>query len=92
MRKIIPLLLLFSCTSTKIGGTHLEVLDGSKSYDLDGKIVKYEWRQISGIKAKILVPLAEKTLVEVRKGTYQFELTVTDNDGAIDRDTVIIKG
>ena len=62
-------------------------LSGSGS-DADGTVTSYKWTKISGPSAYNIVnassPVTEVTgLVE---GVYQFELKVTDNDGATDND------
>ncbi|MAK78165.1 MAG: hypothetical protein CL992_02705, partial [Euryarchaeota archaeon] len=68
-------------------GTAIVVLDGSKSYDPDGEIEKWEWRrrdgQVIGDKPKIQV--------KINSGVHIFELIVTDNDGASTRDSVEVK-
>lgn len=89
MRKLSSaiLMLFISCNAPK----YLKTLNGSKSYDLDGVIVKYEWRLVIGSKAKIFKPLAMVTFVEIGKGIHTFELTVTDDRGATDKDTVLVK-
>ncbi|NDW10778.1 glycosyl hydrolase [Dysgonomonas sp. 520] len=61
-------------------------LDGSKSYDPDGTIVKYEWEQIDSnnklaISQENANPNATVTGFEEGK-LYIFRLTVTDNGGA----------
>jgi ribosomal protein L14 len=60
--------------------------------DADGTIVGYSWSQISGpSKAALASPGSDGTLCSgLIGGTYQFELTVTDNFGSIGRDTVTI--
>jgi len=68
------------------------ILNGGASSDKDGTITKYKWSEISGpssadIETPSLISTNVTTLV---KGTYAFELEVTDNDGAIGRDTVTI--
>ncbi|WP_308993696.1 immunoglobulin domain-containing protein [Mariniflexile litorale] len=67
------------------------ILNGSQSYDSDGTIVSYLWSKISGgtaIFADSNSSITEVTLLEV--GTYVFELTVIDDDGAISTDTAIV--
>ena len=69
-------------------------LDGSSSSDSDGSIVSYSWEQISGDQ----VPLVSSASVIVTftaprvdtSTTLEFQLTVTDDDGASDTDNVII--
>ncbi|KAA9039313.1 T9SS type A sorting domain-containing protein [Ginsengibacter hankyongi] len=69
--------------------TNSSTLSGSGS-DADGTVVSYKWTKISGpssysIKDSTSAITAINSLVE---GVYQFELTVTDNDGAIAIDEV----
>ena len=66
------------------------VLDGRASFDPDGSIVKYEWRQIEGPTVAVLAnKYGSVTVVnELEVGEYAFELTVTDNVGVTDTDTV----
>lgn len=63
-------------------------LDGTGSYDPDGTIISYAWRQISGDKTvklrgadtatpRFRAPKARRSVVQLI-----FELTVTDNNGA----------
>jgi hypothetical protein len=67
------------------------VLNGTGSYDPDGTITSYRWRQISGPTSTVLGNTnlsitSVSNLVSV--GDYAFELTVTDNNGASRKDTV----
>ncbi|HWA32372.1 MAG TPA: peptidoglycan-binding protein [Candidatus Paceibacterota bacterium] len=65
-------------------------LDGSGSSDPDGTIASYVWTEVSGpstVDPDDVVGPDAGGLVE---GTYVFELTVTDNDGATGTDTVSI--
>jgi hypothetical protein len=66
------------------------VLDGRESYDPDGVIVSYIWRQISGPSKSVLANMFGSVTVvnKLETGEYEFELTVTDNLGAIGRDTM----
>lgn len=67
-------------------------LNGSKSFDKDGFIVKWVWRQITFNDAIIVNPsLPVTTAILKQRGEYKFELLVMDNDGLIDRDTTIKK-
>ncbi|HSB91663.1 MAG TPA: PKD domain-containing protein [Flavitalea sp.] len=67
-------------------------LSASGSMDFDGKIVDYVWNQVAGPQdAEISNTTAGATVVSgMTVGTYQFELIVHDNDGAISRDTVAV--
>src|SRR5262249_10045481 len=67
-------------------------LNGSGSKDNDGSITEYSWSKISGpSSASIETPDRDSTNVTgLAQGTYTFELKVTDNQGAIGRDTVTI--
>ena len=64
-------------------------LSGSGT-DPDGRIASYRWRSVSGPKEfTINSPTRTSTTISnLIKGSYQFELTVTDNSGATDKDTV----
>jgi hypothetical protein len=68
-------------------------LNGSRSSDPDGTIIQYQWRKIQGPATYTLgTPNAAITTVtNVVEGVYLFELSVTDNNGAIDRDTVTLQ-
>ncbi|MBL1278402.1 MAG: hypothetical protein COB30_020200 [Ectothiorhodospiraceae bacterium] len=69
-------------------------LKGTRSTDVDGEITRYSWQQISG--KRVSLSGANKSKVKfrapkIRKNTREtlvFELTVTDNNGATDTDTV----
>ena len=58
--------------------------------DADGTIASYAWTKISGPAAgSIASPAAETTTINnLVQGIYQFELRVTDNNGALGRDTM----
>ncbi|MDQ6761210.1 MAG: T9SS type A sorting domain-containing protein, partial [Bacteroidota bacterium] len=60
--------------------------------DADGFIKAYSWKQISGpSNGKIVLASGANTLVNnLVAGTYDFELTVTDNLDAFAKDTVTI--
>ncbi|MBI3138192.1 MAG: hypothetical protein HYZ15_06380, partial [Sphingobacteriales bacterium] len=64
-------------------------LNGSGT-DPDGTIGSYQWTKVAGPGAVIINPLnAAQTVVSgLLQGVYSFELTVTDNSGATDRDTL----
>jgi len=64
-------------------------LNGTSSYDTDGKIVKYSWRQLCHNNALIIDGQSAKTTAKnLLPGLYQFELTVTDDRGLSSRDTL----
>jgi hypothetical protein len=67
-------------------------LNGTASSDADGSIVTYQWSQLSGPNtANIVSPGSATTTVSgLIEGSYSFELTVTDNRGAIDNDIVVV--
>jgi predicted esterase len=66
------------------------VLDGTASYDLGGSIVSYYWIKLSGPSQFTMVNAsAAATVINgLVQGTYLFQLTIADNDGAFDTDTV----
>ncbi|MDO9265231.1 MAG: PKD domain-containing protein [Desulfosalsimonadaceae bacterium] len=69
-------------------------LDGTKSSDADGTIASYRWAQIDGQQVTLSSLTASKptfTSPYIKGGdTLIFQLTVTDNDGNTDTDTVNI--
>ncbi|MCP4344156.1 MAG: hypothetical protein GY795_01345 [Desulfobacterales bacterium] len=71
-------------------------LDGSGSSDTDGTITSYLWRQLSGSVAELSdTGSAKPTFVASapvsNQETLTFKLTVTDNGGLTDTDTVTVK-
>jgi len=66
------------------------LLDGNSSSDADGSITKWLWTKISGPASfNIVTPSESITKIKtLTLGDYQFELTVTDNDGLSAKDTV----
>ncbi|MDQ7062964.1 MAG: PKD domain-containing protein [candidate division KSB1 bacterium] len=66
-------------------GSEMVTLDGSASSDADGQIVAYQWTEagtVLGTSAVITPTLA--------LGTHTIVLTITDNGGANDSDTVLV--
>lgn len=71
-------------------------LDGTASGDIDGEIVSYEWRTSGGDRNNIALKNADTPTPSFRApkartpiiNVYEFELTVTDNDGASNSDRV----
>jgi hypothetical protein len=70
-----------------------EQLDGSASTDADGTITFYQWAKLSGPSSfNFATPNSAITGVnDLEEGVYVFELTVTDNSGAIARDSMQLK-
>jgi hypothetical protein len=68
------------------------VLNGLLSNDPNGTIVAYAWTKTSGPpQESITSPSSPTTTVtRLKPGTYVFTLTVTDNEGAQDTDTVTV--
>ncbi len=60
--------------------------------DNDGSVASYQWTKIAGPATfGIVSPTQAQTLINnLVQGTYQFELRVTDNLGAIGRDTMTV--
>jgi hypothetical protein len=67
-------------------------LSGSGA-DADGSIVSYQWTRISGPNSGVInnANSASATVINLLEGTYEFELKVTDNKGAVAKDTVQVK-
>lgn len=65
--------------------TRQVTVNGSASSDPDGTIASYNWQQISGPgSATITTPNAVSTTITgLDTGAYVFQLTVTDNQGAV---------
>ncbi|HRE50193.1 MAG TPA: PKD domain-containing protein, partial [Flavitalea sp.] len=68
------------------------LLNGGDSYDADGRLVSYTWRQLSGPStARMFTPNEVITEVEnLEIGEYVFELTVVDDRGSSSVDKVSI--
>ena len=69
--------------------TNNATLTGSGT-DADGTIVSYAWAKVSGPASGNITGANEAiaSISGLSQGVYQYQLTVTDNAGAIDRDTV----
>jgi Tol biopolymer transport system component len=72
--------------------TNSILLNGSASNDPDGIIHKWRWEKIEGpFYFAIHAPVDSTTLIkDLVAGTYQFQLTVTDNAGLSAKDTVLV--
>ena len=66
-------------------GSEIVTLDGSGSSDTDGTIVSYSWEE-GGVE----VTTGVSPVLDLAVGVHTFTLTVTDNDGGQDTDTVVI--
>jgi chitodextrinase len=67
-------------------------LNASNSYDPDGNITSYQWQEISGPNTAVASSMngPEVDLSSLQEGIYQFQLTVTDNQGASSTATIKI--
>ncbi len=67
-------------------------LNASNSYDPDGNITSYQWQEISGPNTAVASSMnsPEVNLSGLQEGIYQFQLTVTDNQGASTTATINI--
>ena len=72
----------------KRGGT--VALDGSASFDPDGEPITYAWKQVSGTTVSLIVSGATATFTAAPPGVYEFQLTVTDTNGASASDNVVV--
>jgi hypothetical protein len=72
--------------------TNSVVVSGAGSSDPDGTIAGYAWSKTGGPATYTIVSpnTAVTTISGLVAGTYEFTLTVTDDDGAIDTDTIIV--
>ncbi|WP_276485222.1 PKD domain-containing protein [Paraflavitalea pollutisoli] len=75
--------------------TNSTALNGSASSDPDGTITGWSWKKLTGPTNFTLsaTNIASPALTGLELGTYTFELTVTDNEGATAKDevTIIVK-
>jgi hypothetical protein len=73
----------------KIGLPQNEVTLNAKGADQDGTIVSYQWTVVSESTVNLASPKSAETKVGgLTAGTYQFVVTVEDNQGATASDTV----
>lgn len=77
----------------KVTYTSSAFVNGGNSHDPDGKIVKYQWRKVSGPSSYKFVNdrYYKSKIVDLSVGTYIFSLTVTDNKGATATSQVKVK-
>src|SRR5690606_37406122 len=69
------------------------LLDGSGSTDPNGEIVAFKWTKLSWRGTITLTnPSQPKTSIKnLVSGIFHFELSVTDTDGYISRDTIEVR-
>jgi predicted extracellular nuclease len=67
-------------------------LNGTRSHDPDGRIVSYLWIQTAGIEVRLngATSATPTFRAPLRAGDLTFKLTVTDDQGARARDSVIV--
>jgi hypothetical protein len=67
------------------------ILNATNSYDPDGNIASYQWEEISGPNAAVASTFngSMVDISDLQEGIYQFQVTVTDNQGA--SSTAIVK-
>jgi len=65
-------------------------IDASKSYDPDGFVSSYKWRQLSGPSSAFFActTCSATNISNLANGTYKLEVEVTDNLGAKTKDTL----
>lgn len=81
MKKLLTfILILFSFGGFAQSATATLTANGS---DSDGTIASYQWTKVSGGNCTIVSPALNKTDINFTiVGTYVFQCTVKDNDGA----------
>ena len=68
------------------------LLNGSASNDPDGRIIAWQWANISGPSSFNIgnANSVQAKATHLAEGVYQFELTVTDSLGLFDKDTTTL--
>lgn len=68
------------------------VLDGSASFDPDGNIVTWLWKQLSGPNQSVIANgnTSKANVSGLIAGVYSFNLSVTDNAGAVSNSPVAV--
>ena len=74
-------------TDSDNNGSEPVLLDGSLSTDSDGTITTYQWSEGATVLASVPTPTTQVTF---GVGTHLVQLQVTDNQGAIGTDTVMV--
>jgi len=75
-----------NATDSNGDGSEQIILDGSGSTDPDGTIVSWVWTD----DLEDTIPDDEVTMATLSVGEHTITLTVTDNDGSIDTDTISV--
>ena len=72
--------------------TNSVTLNGNASSDPDGHITSYRWNKMSGPPSSTIVngSTAQTEVKDLTEGIYEFELTVTDNEGNNSKDRIMI--
>ena len=73
--------------SSEEDNTAIILLDGSRSYDPDGKIQSYAWQDSKGN----IIGESAQVRVRLPLGTHPFELTVVDDKGAATKAIVTVR-
>ncbi|MGJ3234253.1 PKD domain-containing protein [Marivirga sp.] len=72
--------------------TELPIVIESNAIDEDGTIESYTWELTNGVGIKFSgIDSNSLTISEAQKGSYNFRLSVTDNDGAISSDVIKVQ-
>jgi len=72
-------------TDSDSDGSEVVVLDGSGSYDVDGTISSYSWKE-----GAVEIATGETNNVTLAVGVHTIDLTVTDDDSATGTDSAVI--
>jgi hypothetical protein len=66
------------------------VLLNGQAVDVGGEIASYTWKQISGPSESVIksANTISAEMSELKEGTYEYEFAVTDNKGAVKKDSV----
>ncbi|WP_158559118.1 PKD domain-containing protein [Deminuibacter soli] len=91
---LLPLAVINKADTAIVAPQSAVTLDASKSYDVDGTITKYQWKQESG-PAQTTIANAAGSVTQATKlttaGNYVFSVVVTDNNGATNSAKVTIR-
>lgn len=92
MKKLSILVSMLAMLLTTITASSQTVTLSGSGTDPDGSISAYAWRKVSGPAAGVITSPASAitTVTGLTMGVYQYEFSVTDNQGATGLDTVQI--